>query len=65
MTDREKLRRDIDGLNESIRFNWTEFESKDLHPDERSEIRRDIARLIEELAALVSRLDDLDRNATA
>ena len=65
MTDREKLRRDINGLNESIRFNWTELESKNLHPDERSEIRRDIARLIEELAALVSRLDDLDRNATA
>jgi hypothetical protein len=64
MTESEKLKRDIRGLNEAIRLDWVELESKNLSTAERADIRRHINWLIEELAALITRLDGLDRNAT-
>ena len=65
MTDREKLKRDLDGLNASIRLNWVELESKNLSPAERMEIRRHTTLLRDELTALLLRLNDLDERSTA
>jgi hypothetical protein len=63
MTERKKLKRDIDGLNNSIRLDWVNLASKNLSATDRAGIRQDIAFLMEELAALATRLDELDRHA--
>jgi hypothetical protein len=63
--ERQKLERDIHGLNESVRLNWVELDSKNLNEVDRAEIRRAIGFLMAELEALLKRLDELDRQATA
>jgi hypothetical protein len=63
--ERQKLERDLDGLNESIRLNWVELDSKNLKEVDRAGIRRAIGFLMAELEALLRRLDELDRHATA
>jgi hypothetical protein len=63
--ERQKLERAIDGLKESIRLNWVELDSKNLKEIDRAAIRRAIGFLMAELQALLKRLDELDRHATA
>jgi hypothetical protein len=63
--ERKKLERDIDGLKDSIRLDWVELGSKNLNEADRAGIRRAIGFLIAELDALLARLDELDRHATA
>jgi hypothetical protein len=65
MTERKKLKRDIVGLNNSIRLDWVDLASKNLSATDRAGIRQDIGFLMEELAALVTRLDELESHATA
>ena len=65
MADREKLKRDMDGLNRSIRLDWVELESKNLSPADRMDIRRHITLLRDELTALLLRLNELDERSTA
>jgi hypothetical protein len=63
--ERQKLERAIDGLKESIRLNWVELDSKNLKEIDRAAIRCAIGFLMAELQALLKRLDELDRHATA
>ena len=65
MADREKLKRDMDGLNRSIRLEWVELESKNLSPADRMDIRRHVTLLRDELTALLLRLNELDERSTA
>jgi hypothetical protein len=65
MTDCEKLKRDIDSLNRSIRLDWVELESKNLSPAERMVIRRHVTVLRDELTALLLRLNKMDERSTA
>lgn len=61
MADREKLKRDMDGLNRSIRLDWVELESKNLSPADRMDIRRHVTLLRDELL----RLNEMDERSTA
>ena len=65
MADGEKLKRDMDRLNKSIRVDWVELESKNLSPADRMDIRRHITLLRDELTALLLRLNELDERSTA
>jgi hypothetical protein len=65
MADREKLKRDMDSLNRSIRLDWVELESKNIGPADRMEIRRHVTLLRDELTALLLRLNELDERSTA
>jgi hypothetical protein len=65
MADGEKLKRDMDRLNKSIRVDWVELESKNLSPADRMEIRRHVTFLRDELTALLLRLNELDERSTA
>lgn len=57
MTEQEMLKRDIDGLRESIRLNWQDLARLNLTPEERSGIRQNTQLLSVELAALIDRLE--------
>ena len=65
MVDSEKLKRHMDSLNRLIRLDWVEFESKNLSPADRMEIRRHTTFLRDELTALLLRLNELDERSTA
>ena len=65
MTDREKLKHELDALNRFIREHWVELESKNLSPDDRMHVRRHVTLLRDELTALLLRLNDLDEKSTA
>ena len=60
MTEEEKLRSDIAGLREAIRVSWQDVTRLALAPEQRAEIRRNIDFCIWELAALLTRMDQLD-----
>lgn len=60
LTEREKLDRDIAGLNESIRLNWVDLDRLNLTLEERQGIRENTNLLIGELKELLGRLDRLD-----
>ena len=57
MADADKLKRDIDGLRESIRLDWHDLASKPLPIGDRAALRRGIAELTSELCGLIGRLD--------
>ena len=59
MTEQEMLRRDIDGLRESIRLNFVDLERLNLSPEDREGIRTNTRLLMDELAALLNRLETL------
>ena len=65
MANSEKLKRDMDNLNRSIRLDWVELESKNLTPADRMDIRRHVTLLRDELTALLLRLNELDERSTA
>jgi hypothetical protein len=57
MTEQEILKRDIDGLRESINLGWREMAEKTMTREERVELRKHINWLIDELKQLLERLD--------
>jgi hypothetical protein len=65
MANGEKLKRDMDSLNRSIRLDWVELESKNLSPADRMDMRRHVTLLRDELTALLLRLNELDERSTA
>ena len=65
MTDREKLKHELDALNRFIQEHWVELESKNLSPHDRMHVRRHVTLLRDELTALLLRLNDLDEKSTA
>jgi hypothetical protein len=56
MTDQERLLRDINTLDKSIRLNWQELAERPLSPDDRRGIQVHIAFLISDLQTLMKRL---------
>jgi hypothetical protein len=60
MSEQEKLRRDIDGLKDSIRLNWADLAHRNLTLQERQDIRQHTNWLIDELKAHIERLEKLD-----
>ena len=56
MTEQEILKRDIDGLRESIRLGWVEMAEKPMSNLERQGLREHINLLINELKLLLERL---------
>lgn len=56
MTEQEVLRRDIEGLRESINLGWREIAEKVMTPAECHELRKYINLLIAELKQLLERL---------
>jgi len=59
MTDKQKPRRDIDTLKESIRIDWADLASKNLTADERKGLRKHIEQCSGDLNDLLERPDRL------
>ena len=59
MTDKQKPRRDIDTLKESIRIDWADLASKNLTADERKGLREHIEQCSGDLNDLLERPDRL------
>ena len=65
MTDREKLKHELDALNRFIREHWVELEIEEPGPDDRMHVRRHVTLLRGELTALLLKLNELDEKSTA
>jgi hypothetical protein len=59
MTDKQKPRRDIDTLKESIRIDWADLAFKNLTADERKGLREHIEQCSGDLNDLLERPDRL------
>jgi hypothetical protein len=58
MPEMEKLKRDLDALNETVRLDWMALGSRRLSPEERTALRNSIRSCIAMLAELLKELDD-------
>ena len=58
-SEREKLVRDIEGLKDRIRLEWTDILSKPMTAAERQSLRISLETLISELNNLQTKLDQL------
>jgi hypothetical protein len=58
MPEMEKLKRDLDALNETVRLDWMALGSRQLSREERTALRNSIRSCTAMLAELLKELDD-------
>lgn len=59
MTEKEMLLRDIATIRETINRDWADLTSLTLSHDERTALRAQIERYVQDLKLLIERLDEL------
>jgi hypothetical protein len=60
----ERLKRDVQGIKESVRLSWFELFKQLDSPEERLAIRKGIDALVEELQILGSQIDHIEDGAS-